>query len=112
MTRIPPATEAKTSTACIGRPAWRGQHGQRHHQATAVESHDGPLGLGLAHGGHQGLQLHHQGASTLEGGKHHPTRYPRQPVTEQEPARVVDPVEALVAHLEQTELTGRARSGA
>ena len=34
-----------------------GQHGQGHDQAAAVEAHRRPLGLGLAHGGDQGLEL-------------------------------------------------------
>ena len=56
----------------------------------------------------QGLQLDHQGPPALHGREHHPARHPGQPVAEQQAAGVVDPVEALVAHLEQPQLTGGA----
>ena len=106
VTRIPPATEANTSTAMHRQVGVTGQHGQGHDQAAAVQADHRALGLGLAHGGHQGLELDHQGAAALHGREHHAAGHPDQPVPEQEPAGVVDPVEALVAHLEQPELAG------
>ncbi len=91
-----------------GQAGMAGQNGQGHDQAAPVQPDHRPLGLGLAHGGDQGLQLDHQGAAALQGRQHDPARDAGQPVAEQEPAGVVDPVEALVPHLEQPELPGGA----
>src|SRR5665213_371761 len=90
-----------------GEPGMAGQYGQGHHQPTAVETDHGPFGLGLGHRGDQGLEFDHQGPSALECRKYHPTGHPGQPVAEEQAPRIVDPVESLLPHLEQSELAGR-----